>query len=62
MPLGAIQQVGGRSEKKKTEKESEVAFKYFGGLLRDAAAQKKSVSAFPSTLTKILSAFGDHCI
>lgn len=31
--------------KKKTEKESEVAFKYFGSLHRDAAAQKKSLSA-----------------
>ncbi|KAG0640351.1 hypothetical protein HOY80DRAFT_18184 [Tuber brumale] len=30
-------------EKRKTEKESEVAFKYFGGLLKDAASQKKGV-------------------
>ncbi|KAG0127448.1 hypothetical protein HOY82DRAFT_76956 [Tuber indicum] len=30
-------------EKRKTEKESEVASKYFGGLLKDAASQKKSV-------------------
>ncbi|RPB02485.1 P-loop containing nucleoside triphosphate hydrolase protein [Choiromyces venosus 120613-1] len=30
-------------EKKKTEKESEAAFKYFGGLLKDSASQKKNV-------------------